>query len=639
MSAAGVGPGERLAGRFVVISEIGRGGIARVFSAMDEALGHEVALKVLLPQYAEQRVILQRFRREAEVCRRLAHPNIVRVYDLHEDGDRCFISMERVQGATLAERLHAFGPPRRNERIGIIRGLCEALAFAHAKGVVHRDLKPQNVMIDANGTPRLLDFGLARVESVAGLTSHSVLLGTPDYMAPEAAAGLPVDARADVYSLGVLWFELCTGRRPFSASGALDLLRRMADEDGPAPAGADTDASEAAAVAACLRHEPHKRPHTIPAVLQRLDQAIPAALPLPELGTLCSVCGTESPAAISFCLGCGAHRRAGRHGTSMVVLTRMDGDPRPVVSTILRLDAAPDPSRDPVESFARTPVVLLSGLSSAQARAVQTRLLAMGATTEVRDVAEDNFDLLHRSGTPGLFLVGGLLLAWAALVWAGWFVAGAWGVGGILLLGPPFGWLLQRRAHLFLAPLFRSGAQPSDTTLPLQLGEAWRHFLEAQPSTALRRLGESVLLRTAAARPERSPAAAPLRRHAVEAAAAGLEVLTATAEVDRELSSADPRAVWAQLESAEARFRRTGDPAEAAFAATREADLLRLGELESRRTARLQGVLDLLDALDAAGQSATAGEAGLSDAVERLRRTSALHEAAEHEVNALEPQP
>ena len=264
-------PGDVLAGRFEILDEIGRGGLARVFAAHDRTLDQDVALKVLMPHLAEQRVIRERFRREVALSRSLVHPAIVRVYDLFETDEHTFFSMDLLACATLKEQLRHHGPAPAAQRKGIVTSICEALAAAHTMGIVHRDIKPHNVMRLPGGEVRVLDFGLARVESMAGLTANSVLMGTPEYMAPETAAGLPVDGRADLYSLGVLWFELATGELPFASRSPLEHFKRISEEDGPAPVGPDITPTESAIIQRLLRHQPEERFASATEVIEALN--------------------------------------------------------------------------------------------------------------------------------------------------------------------------------------------------------------------------------------------------------------------------------------------------------------------------------------------------------------------------------
>lgn len=221
---AGFTVGEVLASRFELRRRLGAGGLAEVFAAHDRVSDSEVAIKILHPHVAEDRDLAERFRRELAVTRALVHPGIVRVFDLHEHEGRPFFSMELLHGRTLADRLREGRLPP-DEARRITRDLTSALKVAHHGGVIHRDLKPQNVFLTDAGVVKLLDFGLARIAGQSRLTTQSAVMGTPGYVAPELFAGQRPDARADIYSLGATWFEMVTGRKPLATSDPYEMAR------------------------------------------------------------------------------------------------------------------------------------------------------------------------------------------------------------------------------------------------------------------------------------------------------------------------------------------------------------------------------------------------------------------------------
>ena len=228
-----------VASRFALGRRLGAGGLGEVWAARDRQSGAQVAIKILHAHLAGDGELCERFRREMAVTRGLGHPNIVRVFDLHQHGRRPCFSMELLQGRSLDALLIEEGPLPSQEARRIASGICAALQAVHRAGVVHRDLKPQNVFVTTDGAAKLLDFGLARVLAETPLTSKDAIPGTPGYLAPELLAGERADARADLYALGATLFEMLCGRRPFGSSNPyaaqreeLRLDPRISDADG-----------------------------------------------------------------------------------------------------------------------------------------------------------------------------------------------------------------------------------------------------------------------------------------------------------------------------------------------------------------------------------------------------------------------
>ncbi|MDQ3792425.1 MAG: protein kinase, partial [Actinomycetota bacterium] len=210
---------------------LGGGGMAEVYLAHDEILARDVALKVLRGQYANDDGFVERFRREAKNAAALNHPNIVQVYDQGSTGDGTYyIAMEYVPGGTLAERIKREGPLDPREAAGIAARVAEALAVAHARGIVHRDIKPQNVLLTASGGAKVADFGIARAASAQTVTETSLILGTASYMSPEQVRGERVGPESDLYSLGVVLYEMLTGEPPYSADNPLATAMKHLEE-------------------------------------------------------------------------------------------------------------------------------------------------------------------------------------------------------------------------------------------------------------------------------------------------------------------------------------------------------------------------------------------------------------------------
>jgi serine/threonine-protein kinase len=206
--------------------------MASVYKA--ERRGEVSALKRPLPAFLEQPEFLERFQREAEIGRTLHHPNIVRILERGAVEGVPYFTMELVPGETLAAHLHHAGAMEPRLATGIVVQVAEALDYAHLKGVVHRDLKPSNVMVLEDGTAKVMDYGIARARRFEGLTLAGAFLGSPEYVAPEAIEGQVIDARSDLYSLGVIFYETLTGRRPFTADTPFAVLRQHLTVD-PVP--------------------------------------------------------------------------------------------------------------------------------------------------------------------------------------------------------------------------------------------------------------------------------------------------------------------------------------------------------------------------------------------------------------------
>jgi len=211
-----------LGGRYRVGEELGRGGMAKVYRGEDTVLGRPVAIKILAPQYADDPNFVSRFRREAQAAARLSNQHVVSVFDTGSDDGVHYIVMEYVEGRTLADFLAGGGRimPDRASEIAI--DVCDALSAAHAQGVIHRDIKPGNIMITPSGEVKVTDFGIARVTSNAETVAQTAaVLGTASYLSPEQAQGQPVDGRSDLYSLGCVLYEMVSGRAPFLGDSAV----------------------------------------------------------------------------------------------------------------------------------------------------------------------------------------------------------------------------------------------------------------------------------------------------------------------------------------------------------------------------------------------------------------------------------
>lgn len=218
--------GTVIGNRYEILEQLGEGGMGAVYKVRDRELERDVAMKVIRPALAQNATALSRFKQELLTARQVTHKNVSRIHDLSEaDGVR-FITMEYVEGQDLADLLREKGKLAPKEAAGIVMQICSALVAAHGEGVIHRDLKPQNIMLDTQGKVVVMDFGIARSLDEAGMTQTGALLGTPAYMSPEQAKGEKLDARSDLFSLGIIFYELLTGASPYPAETLLETLHK-----------------------------------------------------------------------------------------------------------------------------------------------------------------------------------------------------------------------------------------------------------------------------------------------------------------------------------------------------------------------------------------------------------------------------
>jgi beta-lactam-binding protein with PASTA domain len=271
-------------GRYRVTSRLGSGGMADVYCAEDLQLGRSVALKLLHPRFAEDQEFVERFRREASAAAGLQHQNIVSVYDRGEWNGTSYIAMEHVSGRTLKDVVVQEGPLEPNRAIDLVQQILRAARFAHRRGIVHRDLKPQNVMVaesdptQAGPTAKVTDFGIARAGDASDMTQTGSIMGTAQYLSPEQAQGAQVDARSDLYAVGVILYELLTGRVPFEGDSAVSVALKQVHEQ-PLPPGALNPAVTPAldqAVLRALEKDPARRYADADEFAATLEAARPA---------------------------------------------------------------------------------------------------------------------------------------------------------------------------------------------------------------------------------------------------------------------------------------------------------------------------------------------------------------------------
>jgi serine/threonine-protein kinase len=273
-------PGTLLAGRYRIVGLLGKGGMGEVYRATDLTLGQSVALKFLPYEAAENRFLLERFHGEVRIARQISHPNVCRVYDIGETEGMPYISMEYVDGEDLASLLPRIGRLPGDRAVATARKICAGIAAAHAKGVIHRDLKPQNIMMDKRGEIVIMDFGLAAIaDQLSGPEARN---GTPAYMSPEQLKCTEVTPRSDIYALGLVLYEIFTGRKPFDAKNRRELISMQ--ESGQITSmsslASDIDPSVESVIKRCLDPDPVKRPDGALAVSAALPGGDPLAAAL-----------------------------------------------------------------------------------------------------------------------------------------------------------------------------------------------------------------------------------------------------------------------------------------------------------------------------------------------------------------------
>jgi len=272
--------GFTFAGRYQIIEELGKGGMGKVYKAQDTDLNEKVAIKLLRPEIAGDKKTIERFRNELKFARKIRHKNVCQMYDLNKEKGLHYITMEYVDGKDLKSMIRMMGQLSSGKTIFIAKQVCEGLVEAHRLGVVHRDLKPQNIMVDENGNARIMDFGIARSLKTKGITAAGVMIGTPEYMSPEQVEGKDVDQRSDIYSLGVILYEMVTGRVPFEGDTPFTIGVKHKSEMPKDPKELNTQLPEDLnlVILRCLEKDKEKRYQSageVRAELTRIEKGIP----------------------------------------------------------------------------------------------------------------------------------------------------------------------------------------------------------------------------------------------------------------------------------------------------------------------------------------------------------------------------
>jgi eukaryotic-like serine/threonine-protein kinase len=296
--------GDVIAGRYELLELIGRGGMSSVWKAEDRLLDRIVAIKVLHEQFTQDEEYVERFRREARSVAQLSHPNIVTVIDRGEEGGRQYIVFECVEGENLKQLIERSGPLPVRDALLLALQMARALSFAHDRGLIHRDVKPQNVLLNEDGQAKMTDFGIARSVDVEGVTITGTVLGTSEYIAPEQARGQRVDALTDVYSLGVVLYELLTGDVPFHGENFVAIALRHVNEPPPSVLDRRPDCPPrvAMAVERAMAKRAEDRFASMEELVAELDACLAELDPTSEEATMISRRPVAAP----------SHRRAAR---------------------------------------------------------------------------------------------------------------------------------------------------------------------------------------------------------------------------------------------------------------------------------------------------------------------------------------
>lgn len=273
--------GSVFAGRYLILEELGKGGMGSVYKAFDKEVEEKIALKTIKPEIAADENVIQRFRNELKIARKISHKNVCRMFDLGREDDTYYIAMEYVSGEDLKSSVRRMGPLSTGKVLGFATEICEGLAEAHRLGIVHRDLKPQNIMIDKGGIVRIMDFGIARSKELKGMTENGSTIGTPEYMSPEQVEGEDLDQRSDIYSMGVILYEMVTGRTPFEGKTPMSVAMKHVTEKPKEPRGLNMQIPEdlSRVIMKCMEKDKtrrYQRALDLLYALKEIERRIPA---------------------------------------------------------------------------------------------------------------------------------------------------------------------------------------------------------------------------------------------------------------------------------------------------------------------------------------------------------------------------
>ena len=310
--------------RYDILGEAGRGAMGQVYKARDRETGEVVALKILKPEIASDPAMIERFKSELLFARRITHKNVCRVHEFNRVDGVAYTSMEFVEGESLRSVLKRFGSITQRKGIDIALQVCSGLKEAHAQGIVHRDLKPENVMIDTHGNVKIMDFGIARSMETLTLTTGA-LIGTPAYMAPEQAAGKPVDHRADIYALALMLYEIFTGAQPFRGDNAIAVALKQMNEAPQPPHEIEPSISPSVerAILRGLQKNPDNRFQSVAELESELRSSLPtvklgldSSIPTPSAATLNPAAAASAPSTVEASAG----RQKGKRRPAATIL-------------------------------------------------------------------------------------------------------------------------------------------------------------------------------------------------------------------------------------------------------------------------------------------------------------------------------
>jgi len=283
--------GSTLAGRYEIIEELGKGGMGRVYKAFDKETKEKIALKLIRPEIASNKKIIDRFQNELKTARKIAHRHVCRMYDLGKDEDIRFITMEYVSGEDLKKSLVRIGPLIAKKAVLIGKQICQGLSEAHRLGIIHRDLKPHNIMIDEEGNTRIMDFGISIFQTSERITDSGVVVGTPKYFSPEQVEGKKLDQRSDIYAFGIILYEMVTGNVPFEGDTSLVIAHKHLTESPRDPVEFNSQIPEQLSqlILKCIEKDPERRYQTaeeVCAELTRIEDDMPTSEPPVSKGIL-----------------------------------------------------------------------------------------------------------------------------------------------------------------------------------------------------------------------------------------------------------------------------------------------------------------------------------------------------------------